>query len=707
MNTMIPIYIEGVKYLVKNDKNVLDICLSLGFDIPYFCWHPALGSIGACRQCAVKIYSNHHSDNNIKKNTSGKLVMACMTTVYQDMNISIFEHDLKEFRKGISELLMINHPHDCPVCEEGGNCHLQDMTLMTGHVYRRYRFTKRTYNNQYLGPFIKHEMNRCITCYRCVRYYRDYAGGDDLGVFGAHDNIYFGRFSDGVLESEFSGNLVEVCPTGVFTDKTQSECYTRKWDLTCAPSICQQCSIGCNIILGERYGTLCKIENRYNSKINGYFLCDRGRFGYGYVNFKDRPKNPLKYQHNYGYVKISISDAIQDVVYMLKNSQKIIGIGSSRASVESNFALRNLVGPENFYFGSNSTEQEQLLLIFNTLYNQDIHVPSISEIENYDVILILGEDLTQTGPRIALAVRQAMKMKSYELARSKGILDWQASAVNNVISDSEASLLITGLDKSKLDDLAMLTYYDSVQNQVRFGFAIAHALDSEAPFVENFDCAFQKKLDIVVRQLRNARKPLVISGSSSGSKELIAAAFNIVYALKRKKSNAGIVFVVPDVNSIGLSMMTSKNIDTVFDILCNDKNNSSLFTSVIVLENDLYRYVSPYKIKKMLNNINYLVVLDHQKHTIQERANLILPVSSFAESDGTVINYEGRAQRFFKLYQPEFYNSDIAILESWKWLYLIHDLYTNYFRTEELHIDYIIKSIGQQRKGKKKKNLEK
>ena len=108
---------------------------------------------------------------------------------------------------------------------------------MTGHTQRRYRGTKRTFENQYLGPFINHEMNRCITCYRCVRYYRDYAGGDDLQAFGSRDRMYFGRAEEGVLENEFSGNLVEVCPTGVFTDKPFSAKYTRKWDLQSAPSI--------------------------------------------------------------------------------------------------------------------------------------------------------------------------------------------------------------------------------------------------------------------------------------------------------------------------------------------------------------------------------------------------------------------------------------------------------------------------------------
>ena len=197
---MAKIWIEGVAHDVDPAKNLLEAALELGADLPYFCWHPALGSVGACRQCAVKQFRD-------EKDTQGKLVMACMTSAAEGTRISITDEEAKEFRKSITELLMVNHPHDCPICDEGGECHLQDMTLMTGHIYRRYRFKKRTFRNQYLGPFITHEMNRCIACYRCVRFYREYAGGRDFDVFAAHNHVYFGRHEDGVLESEFSGNL--------------------------------------------------------------------------------------------------------------------------------------------------------------------------------------------------------------------------------------------------------------------------------------------------------------------------------------------------------------------------------------------------------------------------------------------------------------------------------------------------------------------
>ena len=195
------------RYKADPKQNLLHACLSLGFNLPYFCWHPAMGSVGACRQCAVKQFKD-------EKDTHGKIVMACMTPAAEGTRISIQDPEAVAFRAGIIEGMMINHPHDCPVCDEGGHCHLQDMTVMTGHDYRRYSFQKRTFRNQYLGPLVNHEMNRCIQCYRCVRFYREYAGGRDFDVFGLRDQVYFGRQADGVLENEFSGNLSGSLPDG-------------------------------------------------------------------------------------------------------------------------------------------------------------------------------------------------------------------------------------------------------------------------------------------------------------------------------------------------------------------------------------------------------------------------------------------------------------------------------------------------------------
>lgn len=561
---------------------------------------------------------------------------------------------------------MTNHPHDCPVCEEGGNCHLQDMTVMTGHSFRRYRFTKRTHRNQDLGPFISHEMNRCIACYRCVRYYKDYADGTDLGVYGAHDNVYFGRPEDGTLESEFSGNLVEICPTGVFTDKTHSERYNRKWDMQFAPSICQQCSIGCNISPGERYGELRRIENRYNGTVNHYFLCDRGRFGYGYVNLKDRPRQPVQRRGD-DFITLNAEQAMQGAADILRQSKKVIGIGSPRASVESNFALRELVGEENFYTGIAHGEQERLQLALKVLREGGIYTPALREIESYDAVLVLGEDVTQTGARVALAVRQAVKGKAREMAAAQKVADWQIAAILNIGQRAKHPLFVTNVDDTRLDDIAAWTYRAPVEDQARLGFAIAHALDNSAPAVDGIEPELQSKIDVIVQALAGAKKPLIISGTNAGSLEVIQAAANVAKALKGRGADVGITMIARSVNSMGLGIMGGGSLEEALTELETGRADA-----VVVLENDLHRHASAIRVNAALAKAPLVMVVDHQRTAIMENAHLVLSAASFAESDGTVINNEGRAQRFFQVYDPAYYDSKTVMLESWRWLHSLH-----------------------------------
>ncbi|WP_338557235.1 NADH-quinone oxidoreductase subunit NuoG [Erwinia sp. E_sp_B04_7] len=661
---MATIHVDGKEYDVDGADNLLQACLSLGLDIPYFCWHPALGSVGACRQCAVKQFQN-------AEDTRGRLVMSCMTPASDGTFISIDDGEAKEFRESVVEWLMTNHPHDCPVCEEGGNCHLQDMTVMTGHSFRRYRFTKRTHRNQDLGPFISHEMNRCIACYRCVRYYKDYADGTDLGVYGAHDNVYFGRPEDGTLESEFSGNLVEVCPTGVFTDKTHSERYNRKWDMQYAPSICQQCSIGCNTSPGERYGEIRRIENRYNGEINHYFLCDRGRFGYGYVNLKDRPRQPMQRRGN-DWIALNADQAMQGAADVLRQAKKVIGIGSPRASVESNFALRDLVGAENFSTGIPAAEQARLELMLSVLRDSGVHTPALREIESYDAVLVLGEDLTQVGARVALSVRQAVKGKSREMAAAQKVADWQIAAILNIGQNAKHPLFITNVDKTRMDDIAAWSYRAPVEDQARLGFAIANALDETAPAVEGIDRALAGKIDVIVQALAGARKPLIISGVHAGSEAMIQAAANVAKALKGRGSDVGITLLAGAANSVGLGMIGGHPLETALDELESGKADA-----VIVLENDLYRHAPKAKVDAALSNASNVIVIDHQRTATTEKAGLILSTASFAESDGTLVNQEGRAQRFFQVYDPAYYDQNVEMLESWRWLHSLSSTITS------------------------------
>lgn len=646
------IYVDGAPYQVEAEDNLLHACLSLGFDIPYFCWHPALGSVGACRQCAVKQFRD-------EKDAQGRLVMACMTPAIDGTRLSVVDPEATAFRASVIEWLMTNHPHDCPVCDEGGECHLQDMTLMTGHAYRRYRFKKRTFRNQYLGPFLNHEMNRCIACYRCVRFYRDYAGGRDLDVFASHHHVYFGRHEEGVLENEFSGNLVEVCPTGVFTDKTLKRHYTRKWDLQTAPSLCVHCGLGCNTIAGERYGQLRRIRNRYHGQVNGYFLCDRGRFGYEFVNSETRIRSPLLRNRGHNTLEpVSPQHALEHGASLFSPGTRVVGIGSPRASLEANFALRTLVGPDRFSHGMSEQESHLISTILKILQGGPARLPSLRDVEQADAVFVLGEDVINVAPRLALALHQSVRQQPMAIAEALKIPRWNDAAVREAAQRVKGPLFIATPYSTRLDDIATQTYHAAPDDIARLGFAVAHELNADAPSVSELSVSVRSFAFSIAQALRAARRPLVISGTSCGSEAVIQAAANVAHALCGDGGAANLCFTVPECNSIGVGLLGGGSIEAASRMV-----QDGAADAVIVLENDLYRRAPQAVVDALLEAARHVIVIDSLQHATAARAELLLPAATFAEADGTLVNNEGRAQRFFQVFVP---SGDIQ--ESWRWV---------------------------------------
>jgi NADH-quinone oxidoreductase subunit G len=638
---MATIYIENKPYQVESGQNLLNACLSLGFNIPYFCWHPAMHSVGACRQCAVKVFKD-------EKDTRGRIMMSCMTPAADGMRISIDDPEALECRAGVIEFLMANHPHDCPVCDEGGECHLQDMTVMTGHNYRAFRFKKRTYRNQYLGPFLNHEMNRCIQCYRCVRFYRDYAGGRDFNVFGINNRVYFGRFKDGTLENEFSGNLVEICPTGVFTDKTLKKHYTRKWDLQTAPSVCVHCGVGCNTIPGERYGLLRRIHNRYNGEVNGYFLCDRGRYGYEFANSDKRIRKPLIRSDESGPQEpTSKAQVLRHLQTVLKDSSGIIGIGSPRASLEANFALRTLVGPDRFFAGMSDAEHRLIALALDILQNGPARSPSLHDVQTADAVFVLGEDVTNVAPMLALALRQSVRQKPMVIPKELKCPMWSDAAVRQAVQSEKGPLFIANPAETKLDEIATHTIRAAPADLARIGFAVAHELAPEAPAVTDLPDEFQPLVRAIAAALKEADRPLVVSGTSCGSASVMQAAANVAWALCSGGVRADLCFTVPECNSMGLGLMKARGLSEAFKEVSDGKADT-----VVILENDLYRRAESEPVKEFLCRAKHLIVIDHLESACTSQAEVVVPAGTFAEADGTLINSEGRGQRFFQIMSP-------------------------------------------------------
>jgi NADH-quinone oxidoreductase subunit G len=653
VSTVATIYIDNQPCPADPAQNLLHACLSLGLDLPYFCWHPAMGSVGACRQCAVKQFKD-------EQDSRGRIVMACMTPAADGTRISIEDPEAREFRASIIEWLMSNHPHDCPVCEEGGECHLQDMTVMSGHVYRRHRSPKRTFRNQSLGPFIAHEMNRCIACYRCVRFYQDHAGGRDLGAFAIGHRVYFGREADGTLENEFSGNLVEVCPTGVFTDKTLGRAYTRKWDLRCAPSVCVHCAVGCNTSPGERYGELRRITNRYHEAVNGYFLCDRGRFGYGFVNSAKRIRAVLGREAGSGggaFRSVDEAGAIAAVAARVQ-AGRAVGIGSPRASLEANFALRALVGPERFFAGVSRAEHRVVARAIEILREGPVAVATLPEMERSDAVLVLGEDVTNTAPRVALALRQTVQQRARAIAAQDKVPGWQDASVRQAAGPHASPIFIASIDATRLDDAAAVSWQAPPDEIARLGLAVAHAVFGEVPAVELQAAESRALAQRIAQALCDAERPLIVSGSGCRTPAVVEAAASLAWALRARGQEPSLYLALPECNSAGLTLMEAPPIEDAFD-----RAGAADIDTLIVLENDLYRRAGPRALEAMLDAADSLVVIDHLHHATAARAAQLFPAATFAGADGTLVSAEGRAQRHFRVFPPE-----PPVRESWRWL---------------------------------------
>jgi NADH-quinone oxidoreductase subunit G len=666
---LVTVTIDGREFQVEAGRNMLDIALSLGFDLPFFCWHPLMGSIGACRQCAVRLYWTGRDGEE-----KSEIAMACMTEAQEGTRIDIDDEEAVRFRAEMIELMMLSHPHDCPVCDEGGECHLQDMTVMTGHSYRRYAGRKRTFRNQDLGPFVTHELNRCITCYRCTRLYNDYAGGHDFGVFGLRNEIYFGRDQDGTLESEFSGNLVEVCPTGVFTDKTLAGHYSRKWDLQTAPSVCPHCGLGCSTTPGAGYGGVRRVVSRYSREVNKMFLCDRGRYGYEYVNAPQRIRAArVAWRPATQVAGQSSADARReqalDAAAVLLRGRRAIGIGSPRASLEDNYALRSLVGADRFYLGLSESDYD---LVGDVLAAAGagggsagaggLPPGALADVQEADAVLILGEDLTDTAPMADLTVRTWLRLRPTAQEERVHIRRWNDAAVGRAKRREPSALWIAAPHAGKLDELAAEAWHAAPDDIARLALALAHEVDPASPPVADLSGAENERVARWAQALHASRRPVVVGGVSGGSRTLLRAAAHLARVLDARTDDASgparLILTVPESNSVGLRMMGGGRLPQAIAAVARGEADT-----VVILDNDLYRRTASLLVDDLFRREPDVLALAPLEDRVTAQAGVVLPSATVAESAGTFVNNEGRAQRFSSVLAPSG-----ETREAWRWL---------------------------------------
>ncbi len=615
--------IDNQKIEVPEGTKVIDAAEQLGIMIPRFCYHSALGAVGACRLCAVKF---------LEGPVQG-IEMSCMTDARDDMVVSTDDPEARAFRRFIIECLMMNHPHDCPVCDEGGHCLLQDETVSGGHDIRRYKGKKRTFRDQYIGPFVQHEMNRCIHCYLCVRFYQEFTGYRDLAAYQIGYRVYYGRFEPGQLESPFSGNLIDICPTGVFTDKP-ARYRGRRWNMERSPSVCIHCSLGCNTVANARYREMLRQEARLSESVNGHFICDRGRFGFGYANLPDRPRRA-----EIGKNEASWTEAVRALANRLTISdgasemKKTAVLGSARSSLETQAALAILAGSAGWPMPAYFADPHQSSVCRTVVRRLDEGLAvSMKEIERADWILAVGADPINEAPMLALAMRQAVRNggKAGVIDPRPVFLPFDFTHLPIPREQMEFCLnhlIHSGIARQEADDA---------------GEAVA-GFYAQLPEEAEFEEAVREGISTLAEGLKQSEHPVLICGTDIVPLSTPDLAADHAHLLNRIKNTCGLFYILPGADAFGAAMLEA-SAESAFEDLLKAIEDGEI-TALMVVENDLIgAYPNRKRLETALDRLELLIVLDYLSTPTVDRADFFLPTTTVFETGSCFINQEGRLQ---------------------------------------------------------------
>ncbi|MDH4132178.1 MAG: 2Fe-2S iron-sulfur cluster-binding protein [Gemmatimonadota bacterium] len=327
---LVSVTIDGVVVQVPKGTPIIEAAKQAGVLVPHYCYHPSLPSPAVCRMCLVEVEK------------APKLMPACVTTVADGQVVHTDSEQARKARTGVLEFLLINHPLDCPICDQAGECELQNYVFQEGREGTRYGDYAKRYNPvEDFGPDVLYVANRCILCTRCVRFMDDVAGTPVLNVSERGDRAYIGIDQDQLLDHPWAGNVVDLCPVGSLVSKDFLH-KARAWDLDKTASICTGCSQGCNIMIDTRDNTVVRLRPRPNMEVNRHFMCDHGRMNYRWMNRGDRIEAPLVRSGD-RHVATDWDQALDLVRGLVGQAGPAVILASGGASLESLGMLKGML----------------------------------------------------------------------------------------------------------------------------------------------------------------------------------------------------------------------------------------------------------------------------------------------------------------------------------------------------------------------------
>lgn len=619
----------------------MDGAKEVGVYIPHFCYHKKLSIAANCRMCLVQVEK------------APKPLPACATPVMEGMKVYTHSKQAVTAQKGVMEFLLINHPLDCPICDQGGECQLQDLAVGYGSSGSRYQETKRVVANKNLGPLISTDMTRCIHCTRCVRFGQEIAGIMELGMAGRGEHAEILSFVGKTVDSELSGNVIDLCPVGALVSKP-FRYSARTWELSRRKSISPHCGLGSNLIVQVKHDRVMRVLPRDNEAINECWLSDKDRFAYEGLNSEDRLTQPM-IKRDGQWQTCDWQQALEYTANKLletkdnHGAQSLGALGSAHSTLEELYLLQKLLrgmgsGNVDHRLRQSDFSADKLLRGVPWLGTS---IASIAELKS---VLVVGSTLRKDHPLIAQRIRQAVK-KGLQLNIVNPCDDDLLTKVSNkaiVAPDAMAGTLaailkqavqLKGVDapqtvRQVLDTLPV----DTDENTA----TIAKSLIENAPSAIYLGNLSQHHPDYAkIHTLASALAEVVGGGFG-----FLGEAANSV--------GAYIAGAVPDLTGLASTVGLYHNAVTGLNaaqMLGNGAENQCRALLLLNVEPEFDSYDTRQALKAV-QAADFVVSLAAYKGNVAEYADVILPIAPFTETSGTFVNTEGRVQSFNGVVAP-------------------------------------------------------
>lgn len=606
----ITLTVDGREIDAIEGTMLVDAAKQGDIEIPVFCYEPKLGApVGACRMCLVEIEG------------IPKLQTACSTPVRDGMVVHTRTEQVKEAQNAVVEFLLVNHPLDCPVCDKGGECPLQDISMGWGPDRSRVVDTKRHFEKPVpLSPLIAIDRERCILCYRCARFSQEVSEDGQLQLLERGADSYIGTFDDRPYIAPFQGNITELCPVGALTSYTY-RFQARPWDIEQGGSVCTLCPSQCNVSFTIRDEQVKRVLARDNEAVDDGWLCDRGRYGFQAMYSQDRVMNPLRYEDGRP-VPATWSEALNLAAEGLALAGGKVAALVGDASNEEAFLLQDMLRNG---LGSNDIDSRQTRTVGRS---QRIRLDDpatqarVADIDHADVILVLGTDPIHAAPAFDLRVRKAVRRNHTALAvatERPSALDGGATEVER-IAPGRAHDYLAGLAeqvKSGSNEGIAGLLKDSTHTVVVWGERIGRG--------ENGPAAIEALLEL------------------TGALDLAGQEESGLIELPDVANARGLreVGCLPDAGP-GLSEVTpGRDVEDIKDAL----RSGDLKGLVLYGVDPLRDFPDTEGWREALGNAEFIVSFTMASTETTDLSDVVFPLESHAEKDGTVTHTEGRLQR--------------------------------------------------------------